>query len=74
MKLSYDTMSPREQQLVKYGGIAAIAMLSFGVLLPLNSSVAKSAVARQPEETSGPGVDARGCSRAGDHRTGASGQ
>ena len=42
MKLSYDTMSPREQQLVKYGGIAAIAMLIFGVLLPLNSSVAKA--------------------------------
>jgi type II secretory pathway component PulM len=42
MKLSYDTMSPREQQLVKYGSIAAIAMLIFGVLLPLDSSVAKA--------------------------------
>jgi general secretion pathway protein M len=42
MKLSYDTLSPREQQLVKYGGIAAIAILIFGVLLPLESSVAKA--------------------------------
>jgi type II secretory pathway component PulM len=42
MKFSYDTLSPREQQLVKYGGIAAIAILIFGVLLPLDSSVAKA--------------------------------
>jgi general secretion pathway protein M len=42
MKLSYDTMTPREQQLVKYGGIAAIGVLIFGVLLPLDSSVAKA--------------------------------
>jgi general secretion pathway protein M len=42
MKFSYDTLSPREQQLVKYGGIAAIAILIFGVLLPLESSVAKA--------------------------------
>jgi type II secretory pathway component PulM len=42
MKFSYDTLSAREQQLVKYGGIAAIAILIFGVLLPLDSSVAKA--------------------------------
>ena len=42
MKFSYDTLSPREQQLVKFGGIAAIAILIFGVLLPLDSSVAKA--------------------------------
>ena len=42
MKFSYDTMTPREQQLVKYGGIAAVVVLIFGVLLPLDSSVAKA--------------------------------
>ncbi len=42
MKFSYDTLSAREQQLVKYGGIAAVAILIFGVLLPLDSSVAKA--------------------------------
>jgi general secretion pathway protein M len=42
MQFSYDTMSPREQQLVKFGGLAAVALLIFGVLLPLESSVAKA--------------------------------
>src|SRR5712671_5692591 len=42
MKLSYDTMSEREQRLVKIGGIAAVLILIFGVLLPLDSSVAKA--------------------------------
>jgi type II secretory pathway component PulM len=42
MQFSYDTMTPREQKLVKYGGIAAIGVLVFGVLLPLDSSVAKA--------------------------------
>jgi general secretion pathway protein M len=42
MKFSYDTMTAREQKLVKYGGIAAIGVLIFGVLLPLDSSVAKA--------------------------------
>lgn len=42
MNFSYDTMTPREQMLVKYGGIAAIGVLIFGVLLPLESSVAKA--------------------------------
>lgn len=42
MKFSYDTLTPREQKLVKYGGIAAIGVLIFGVLLPLDSSVAKA--------------------------------
>ncbi len=42
MKFSYDTLSPREQRLVKLGAIAALAILIFGVLLPLDSSVAKT--------------------------------
>src|ERR1700722_12503699 len=42
MQFSYDTMSPREQQLVKFGGLAAVALIIFGVLLPLESSVAKA--------------------------------
>jgi general secretion pathway protein M len=42
MKLSYDTMSEREQRLVKIGGIAAVLILIFGVLIPLDSSVTKA--------------------------------
>ena len=42
MKLSYDTMSEREQRLVKIGAIAAVLILIFGVLIPLDSSVAKA--------------------------------
>jgi type II secretory pathway component PulM len=42
MKFSFDTMSPREQQLVKIGGIALVAILIFGVLMPLDSSVTKA--------------------------------
>jgi general secretion pathway protein M len=42
MKLSFDTMSEREQRLMKFGGIAAVAILIFGVLIPLDSSVAKA--------------------------------
>jgi general secretion pathway protein M len=42
MKLSFDTMSEREQRLLKFGGIAAVLILIFGVLLPLDSSVAKA--------------------------------
>lgn len=42
MKFSYDTMSAREQRLVKFGGIAAAAILIFGVMIPLDSSVAKA--------------------------------
>jgi type II secretory pathway component PulM len=42
MKFSLDTMSPREQRLVKIGSIALVAILIFGVLLPLDSSVAKA--------------------------------
>jgi type II secretory pathway component PulM len=42
MKLSFDTMSEREQRLMKIGGIAAVLILIFGVLLPLDSSVAKA--------------------------------
>jgi general secretion pathway protein M len=42
MKFNYDTLQPREQQLVKYGGIALVLVLIFGVLLPLDSSVSKA--------------------------------
>jgi general secretion pathway protein M len=42
MKFSYDTLSPREQRMVQFGGIALVAILIFGVLLPLDSSVAKT--------------------------------
>ncbi|MFL6601157.1 MAG: type II secretion system protein GspM [Steroidobacteraceae bacterium] len=42
MKLSFDTMSEREQRLLKVGGIAAVLILIFGVLIPLDSSVAKA--------------------------------
>jgi general secretion pathway protein M len=42
MKFNYDTLAPREQQLVKYGGIALVIVLIFGVLMPLDSSVAKA--------------------------------
>jgi general secretion pathway protein M len=42
MKLSFDTMSAREQRLVKFGGIAAVLILIFGVLIPLDGSVAKA--------------------------------
>jgi len=42
MKLSFDTMSEREQRLLKFGAIGAVAILIFGVLIPLDSSVAKA--------------------------------
>jgi general secretion pathway protein M len=42
MKFSYDTLSPREQRMVQFGGIALVAILIFGVLMPLDSSVAKA--------------------------------
>jgi type II secretory pathway component PulM len=42
MKFSYDTLSPREQRLVQIGVIAAVAILIFGILLPLDSSVSKA--------------------------------
>ncbi len=42
MKFNYDTLAPREQQLVKYGAIALVVVLIFGVLLPLDSSVSKA--------------------------------
>jgi general secretion pathway protein M len=42
MKMSFDTLSERELRLVKFGGIAAVLILIFGVLIPLNSSVAKA--------------------------------
>ena len=42
MKFNYDTLQPREQQLVKYGGIALVLVLIFGVLMPLDSSVSKA--------------------------------
>ncbi len=42
MKFSVDTMSERERRLVQVGGIAAVLILIFGVLLPLDSSVTKA--------------------------------
>ncbi len=42
MKLSFDSMSEREQRLVKIGGIAAALIIIFGVLIPLDSSVTKA--------------------------------
>ena len=42
MKFNYDTLSPREQNMVKYGAIALVAILIFGVLMPLDSSVSKA--------------------------------
>jgi general secretion pathway protein M len=42
MKFSFDTLSERELRLVKLGAVAAILIVIFGVLLPLDSSVAKA--------------------------------
>jgi general secretion pathway protein M len=42
MNLSFDTLSEREQRLVKFGGIGVVLILVFGVLIPLDSSVAKA--------------------------------
>lgn len=42
MKFSYDTLNEREQKLVKFGGLALILVLVFGVILPLDGSVSKA--------------------------------
>ena len=42
MQFNYDTLSPREQNMVKFGAIALVLILIFGVLMPLDSSVAKA--------------------------------
>ncbi len=42
MKFSLETMSERERRMVLFGGVAAVALLIFGILLPLNSSVSKA--------------------------------
>ena len=42
MKFNYDTLSPREQNIVKIGVVALVAILIFGVLMPLDSSVTKA--------------------------------
>jgi general secretion pathway protein M len=42
LKFSLDTMSEREQRLVKFGAIGAVLILIFGVLMPLDSSVSKA--------------------------------
>ena len=42
MKFSLDTLSDREQRLVKIGAVAAVLIIIFGVLLPLDSSVSKA--------------------------------
>jgi type II secretory pathway component PulM len=42
MKFSLETLNERERRMVLFGGIAAVALLIFGVLLPLSSSVSKA--------------------------------
>jgi len=42
MAISFDNLSERERRLVTFGGIAAVVILIFGVLMPLDSSVAKA--------------------------------
>jgi len=42
MNFSLDAMSEREQRLLKIGAAAAVLILIFGVLLPLDSSVSKA--------------------------------
>ncbi|MEJ0039982.1 MAG: type II secretion system protein M [Gammaproteobacteria bacterium] len=42
MKFSLETLNERERRMVMFGGIAAAALLIFGVLLPLGSSVSKA--------------------------------
>lgn len=42
MKFSLETLNERERRMVLFGGIAAVALIIFGVLLPLNSSVTKA--------------------------------
>jgi type II secretory pathway component PulM len=42
MKLSLESLNERERRMVMIGGIAAVLVLIFGVLLPLNSSVSKA--------------------------------
>ena len=42
MKFSLETLNERERRLVLFGGIGAAALLIFGVLLPLDSSVSKA--------------------------------
>ena len=42
MKFSLETLNERERRMVLFGGIAAVALLIFGVLLPLESSVTKA--------------------------------
>jgi type II secretory pathway component PulM len=39
---SLETLSERERRMVIFGGIAAVVLLVFGVLLPLSSSVSKA--------------------------------
>jgi type II secretory pathway component PulM len=41
-KFSFDTMNERERRMVLLGGIAAVLLVIFGVLLPLESSVTKA--------------------------------
>jgi type II secretory pathway component PulM len=42
MKFSLDTMTERERRMVLFGGVGAVLLLIFGVLLPLDSSVSKT--------------------------------
>jgi general secretion pathway protein M len=42
MNFNFDTLSEREQKLLKYSGAAAVLILIFFVLLPLDSNVSKA--------------------------------
>ena len=42
MKFSLDTLSERERRMVLIGGAVAVVLLVVGVILPLNTSVAKA--------------------------------
>jgi general secretion pathway protein M len=42
MNFSLETMNERERRMVLIGGVAAVALLIFGVLLPLDGSVTKA--------------------------------
>ena len=42
MSFSFSTMNERERRMVMFGGIAGVALLVFGVVLPLESSVSRA--------------------------------
>jgi type II secretory pathway component PulM len=42
MKFSFETLNERERRMVIFGAVAAVLLVIFGVLMPLNSSVTKA--------------------------------